>query len=136
MRNPITVTAAAVAICLSAPGMAQTLPEITVLGKVQAPARYYMTPAEVHEVSGSYAMSDGSELTIKDRSRKLHFEIDGRKVELYPVANHVYSTSSRDVTLSWMPDGSASVVAIVYVPTAALAQTNPPRIRVGAFAVR
>lgn len=128
MRTPILATASAVALCLFAPVQAQTLPEITVLGKVQAPARYYMTPSEVHEVSGSYAMSDGSEMTIKDRNRKLQFQIDGRKVELYAVGNHVYSTPSRDVTLAWVPDGSASVVALIYVPTAALAQANPPRV--------
>jgi hypothetical protein len=116
---------------------AQTgLPEITVVGKVSPPQRYYMSVQDVHEVSGRYAMSDGSELQIKDRNRKLNFVIDGRKVELYAVGHQVYSTAARDVTLAWVPDDLRSVVAITYIPTAALAQLNPPRVSLGALAAR
>jgi hypothetical protein len=117
--------------------MAQpVLPEITVVGKVSPPARYYMDVRDVHEVSGQYELSDGSTLKIRDRSRKLQFDIDGRRVELYAVGHHVYSTAARDVTLAWVPDDSRAVLAISYVPTAKLAQVNPPLVTVGAYASR
>jgi hypothetical protein len=136
MRNPLIITALAVTTLLGTPSQAQTLPEITVLGKIQPPARYYMSASDVHEVSGRYAMSDGSELQIKDRNRRLQLQVDGRKVELYAVGNHVYSNPLRDVVLAWVPDGSNSAVALTYVPTAALAQANPPRVTVNAIAAR
>jgi hypothetical protein len=137
MRRPIITAAAALAASLCLPALAQSqLPEITVLGKAAPPARYYMDHRDVHEVSGRYAMSDGSSLVIRDHSRKLHFDIDGRRVKLYAVGHQVYSTASRDVTLAFVPDDARSVVAITYVPTAALAQVNPPRIAIGAFASR
>jgi hypothetical protein len=137
MRTTIAAIAAGIAASLCLPALAQSqLPEITVLGKASPPPQYFMSASEVHEVSGRYALSDGSQLRIKDRSRKLSFEIDGRKVQLYAVGNHVYSNERRDVTLAWVPDGSDAVVALIYVPTAALAQVNPPRIAVDAYASR
>jgi hypothetical protein len=126
MRTSTLTVVAVLATGLSLTASAQnTLPEINVVGKVSAPARYYMDTRDVHEVSGVYDMSDGSSLRIRDWSRKLRFDIDGRSVELYPVGRHVYSTATRDVTLAWVPDESRSVVAIMYIPTAALAQVNP-----------
>lgn len=126
MRSILIAITAAFA-CLAA--QAQTaLPEITVVGKVTPPARYYMTSADVHEVSGRYAMSDGSVLQVKDWNRKLQFHIDGRRVELYAIGKQVFSTAARDVTLAYAADDDRSVVAVTYVPTAALAQLNPPRV--------
>ena len=94
--------------------------EVQVRGQTGS-ATYFMDRKEVAEVSGTYAMSDGSYLDVKDRERKLYVWLDGRQHELRPIAYNVFATRDRNMTLTYADDARYGNIKVSYLPRSAIA---------------
>jgi hypothetical protein len=102
-------------------------PEVQVRGQARA-LSYYMEPRAVHEVRGSYQMSDGSILDVTDRSSKLYVWLDGRKNELHAIAHNTFASRDRNMTLTYADDERYGNIKVSYIPQASLASANAKRI--------
>ena len=94
--------------------------EVQVRGQSKS-STYFMDRKEVSLVSGTYAMSDGSYLDVKDRERKLYVWLDGRQNELHAIAHNVFATRDRNVTLKYADDDRYGNIAVSYIPRSSLA---------------
>jgi hypothetical protein len=82
---------------------------------------YFMDRKEIKQVSGTYAMSDGSYLDVNSRERKLYVWLDGRQNELHAIKYNVFATRDRDMTLTYADDGRYGNIAVSYVPRTVIA---------------
>lgn len=116
--------ATAIAIALAAIPAAshgqESNPEVQVRGQSKN-YTYFMDRKQVHEVSGSYQMSDGSILDVTDRERKLYVWLDGRRNELHAIAHNQFATRDRNMTLSYSDDARYGSIAVSYIPQARVA---------------
>jgi hypothetical protein len=64
--------------------------------------RYKMDAKEFADFKGSYAMADGSTLTLSNSKNKFYASVDGKKVtEIVPVASNAFSGRNGDIKISF-----------------------------------
>ena len=103
------------ATAFAAPPVVQTVPS---LGEIEvrgvAPA-YHPRPMEIAEVMGSYALDNGMTLKLSNERRRLYAQLGQRGVtEMAPVAENVYQSPDRRMTMELRPAAFGGEVLLTY----------------------
>lgn len=83
---------------------------------------YFMDRKAVHEMAGTYRMSDGSQARIKDRNRKLIVDYDDRTTVLEAIGPNLFTSSNDDMTVQFKQDEFGDdMIVLSYVPARRMA---------------
>jgi hypothetical protein len=63
--------------------------------------RYKMDAKEFSDFKGSYAMADGSVLTLSNQRNKFYASVDGKSTEIVPVGATTFNGRNGDIRISF-----------------------------------
>ncbi|HEU5436548.1 MAG TPA: hypothetical protein VFU95_09045 [Telluria sp.] len=82
-----------------------------------APRRYYITPQEAREVSGTYGLSNGDILKVSREKRRYWAEMQSTgRIEIIPVAPRTFVDASGTIRFEFMPYDWPDEVKITGLP--------------------
>lgn len=124
------------AVCAAASPQEAAAPD-RVLSEIQVRApvtkTWYMNPAALSEIRGTYALSNGRSLRLENMRGKLFADLNQRGLtELVPVAENTFVSKDRDIALEYKPIAFGEEIVLSYKVDALAAESPWVTVRIAA----